>query len=313
MIKPILIIALTTTLFAKPESCKETSLYYQESKSLYSKLMININCYDLKIDRLKLAEQKVNLSSLKNPLLTPLKFAIYKNDIRLINELLENGAEIDISDVIVAVRNQNVDLVKLLYKYDQNVFQRTMNGIGPLRHAFYKYPYQDNNPEIIDLLKEIDVKLIPNFFPEKILPKISLEIFDKNILDYGATSKYKLSKNTNIEGYRIMDSTNGLYSIFLKDNKCFIFKQGINGKSGTIPYKRISKASCSDIFSTIQRSNFWNSKLGEKHWINGDPMMMEGIRTGEYKTYISWTNNRNKVDTERILNIIKDYLYNGKK
>lgn len=312
MIKPLLIVALTCSLFAKPESCRKGSIYYEESINLYSSLMTNINCYDLRIEKLKISQGNANLTSLKSPMLTPLKLAINRNNIPLVEELVNNGSEIDISDIIVAVRNQNTEILKILFKKDPRVFYESMNGMSPLRHAYYKYPYQDNDPEVISLLKEYKVKLIPAFFPENKLSHFALETFDKNLLEYQAISFNKLSKNSKIEGYRIMDGTDGLYSIFLKDNVCFAFKQGMGGGGG-IPFKKLKTNACLETFQTIQKLNFWNSKLNGDHWINGSPYLLEGVRNGDYKAHISWTNNKSKIDTERVLTIIKDYIYNSKK
>ena len=132
--------------------------------------------------------------------------------------------------------------------------------------------------------------MIPNFFNENELENIELEVFDRNLIKYSATSMKEISQTVDIEGYRIMDDINGLYTIYYKDNNCFVFKQSINGRGGEIPYKRLSKRDCKETFSTIQRLGFWSSKLKKDHWITGKPMLLEGIRGGEYKTYIYWGN-----------------------
>ena len=154
MKKLLLITLLTYSAFGRSESCNPSSIYYEETSKLYSDMMIDINCFDKNI---KIKKRKVSLSSLKNPLMTPLKLAIYKGNNKITQELLKNGANIDISDLIVAVRNEDIETVKLLHKYDKNVFYGTINGLSALRHAFYKTKYKKNT-EIINLLKSYNVK-----------------------------------------------------------------------------------------------------------------------------------------------------------
>ena len=49
----------------------------------------------------------------------------------------------------------------------------------------------------------------------------------------------------------------------------------------------------------IRRLNFWQTKLNGQPWINRIPYLLEGIKNGNYRAYISWTNNKSDFNTEK--------------
>lgn len=49
-----------------------------------------------------------------------------------------------------------------------------------------------------------------------------------------------------------------------------------------IPYKKLKKSACLEIFKMIRRLNFWQTKLNGEPWINRIPYLLEGIKNGNY-------------------------------
>lgn len=72
----------------------------------------------------------LEIGLLTNRNYTPLSAAIKQGNIELVKKLLNNGAEISISNVYSAVRKKNLKLLNVLYTYNPKVFLNDHEGNG---------------------------------------------------------------------------------------------------------------------------------------------------------------------------------------
>jgi len=242
-------------------------------------------------------KEYINTSSLINIEKTPLVVAVMKDDLEQAQKLISAGAKVTIQSIITAVRNKNLDMLKILHQVNAPLFFSQYNNIGILRYA-----YIEPDEKILNYLYGLGLDLQPNYFPPEVLPNVSLWTYDRHLLELKAISFYELSSNTKYEAYRIYHSKKGLITMVDDGKECFIFEQKNKGYAFA---KTLDQVKCDQIKKEIDQPVFWDTVEFADSGFDGHDWMIEGVQHGKYHVMTSWSGNKSKMDYQSLYNKFK--------